>query len=136
MSEKESNVRPWKAKSLMLHGKGFFRGEGKHWSSEVAWALVLYIPEEDDIRIRRKWPQRAKDGNKAWVQPVFSKKTRKRFKTFARGAYLRKYKRSGAAGGDDNEEELKGHCQELCKRCEELGHRCTQRKNRVRQQRA
>lgn len=94
-------------------------------------ALVRYIPEEDDIRIVKTWSQRPKDGHgSAWVKPFFSKKTRAQWKVWARDAYNRNYKRDGhVRDHDDDKEELKGHCQELCERCQERGI-CVQRRTR------
>jgi hypothetical protein len=125
MSEEETSfVRDWKPRSIVLRGKAFFRGQEKSWSSEVSYALVLYNPETNTISMRKKWPQRCKDGSQAWVQPGFPKKTKKKFLKWAREAYLRKYKPSGT-GQETDETYLKGHIEEHCKMCKERGRLCT-----------
>ncbi len=77
VEEESTFVRSWKPRAIVLRGKGFFRGARKTWSSEVAYALVRYNPEEDTISLRKRWPQRCQDGNQAWVHPGFPKKTQK-----------------------------------------------------------
>lgn len=125
--EKESYVRDWKSRGIVLRGKAFFRSGGKSWSSELAYALVHYDPHSDTITLRKKWPQRSTDGSTAWVHPNFPKKTQKLFLQWAREAYLNRYKRSrGEQGNGDSR--LKGHRQDLCKMCEERGRLCILKK--------
>lgn len=56
--EEPSNARPWKPREIVLRGKAFFRGKTKSWSSELAYARVKYDPVDDEISLRRRWPQR------------------------------------------------------------------------------
>lgn len=117
MKEEElSYVRPWKARPLRLRGKGFFRG----WSSEVSYGLILYQPTKDTIKVLKRWPQQA-IGNPNWVYPHFPKKTKEKFLSWAREAYLNRYKRHKRSR---QRRKLVGHREDLCKMCEELGHRC------------
>lgn len=126
--EKESYVRGWKPRGIVLRGKAFFHGrEGKSWSSELAYAVVHYDPQTDTIKLGKKWAQRCNDGSTTWVQPKFAKKTWKLFLKWAREAYLNHYKRSGGGQGS-SDARLKGHRQDLCKMCQEKGHLCILKK--------
>ena len=122
-------VRDWKPRAIMLRGKGYFRGASQTWTSELAYALVLYDPRDDKISVRKRWTQRSKDGDPTWVRPGFDKKTKKRWLKWAREAYLNHYKGSGQ-GREQDDPVLKGHEQDLCERCEELGYSCNQRRRR------
>jgi hypothetical protein len=131
--EKESYVRDWKARGLVLRGKGFFRSEGKSWSSELAYVRVHYDPQTDTIKLRKRWPQRSTDGSETWVHPNFHKKTQKLFLKWARDAYLNRYMRSGGGQGSSNAR-LKGHRQDLCSMCQEKGRLCILKKGEMQEE--
>lgn len=123
--EEDSFVRPWKARPLRLKGKARFGGR---WSSELAWAVVLYKPRDDDIVFLHSWKQGSKDDDKMWVKPFFPPASYERLLSYARQRYLDGYKKLPRK--EDTIAELKDHRQDLCEMCKELGHACNDRKGK------
>ena len=131
MSEEEqSNVRPWKARPLVLHGKAKFRSakDKKGWSSELGWARVLYKPKKDKIVFLHCWKQGPKDAKKQkdkteWVKPIFLPKAYESMLRYARQRYLDRYKKTNGKK-KKAKPMLKGHMPHLCEMCKELGTSC------------
>lgn len=129
MSEKpETPAR--RAKPVRLHAKAFFRSGDKRWSSELGWAVVLYIPGEDDIKIKHSWGQRAKESDdNAWARPIFPKKSREYFLRVSRRLYEDGYPRRHRPQ-DEAAPKLKGHLPQGCQLCKQLGRSCIERQTR------
>lgn len=109
---------------LVLHAKATFRTEdGKQWSSELAWARVVYRPQKDNIAIIHRFGQRPKGASalEPWALPHFPKSSVRQMEDYARRVYNGEI---DSRGGKDGKGHLKGHHRELCQRCTELGRSC------------
>lgn len=121
MVQRKKNKTP----VLLVHAKGFFQAStGARWTSELAWARIVYKPAQDRIIIIEKFGQKpvggSSTGDAEWVDPVFSKQAIERMTDFARRVYNGV---SGSTSGGDKPK-LKGHRQDLCKRCTTQGRPC------------
>ena len=109
-----------KARPLKLHARAIFHG----WSSELAWARVLYKPKKDHIVFLHMWKQqkRGDDESGAWVNPRFPPDSVKRLLDYARRMYEEGYPKGD--GGEKERGKLKGHARRHCEMCIELGAPC------------
>ena len=105
-------VRSWKPKPITIHEKANF---GKKWTSDLAWARVLYKPKTDKIIFIKTWKQCSKN-NKTWIQPYFPQESYDKLLSYARKRYLENYARS-SKNDKSKLNKLKGHCSELCEMC-------------------
>jgi hypothetical protein len=126
----QSSCRP---RPLKLHAKASFGA----WSSEMAWAEVLYIPKKDRIIFIHTWRQSVKtssacdsDGKAPiWIKPHFSPASVKRLTDTARRMFENGYRRSSSHRNEPMPT-LRGHSQTNCERCLELKHACNERSKR------
>lgn len=109
-----------KAKPLTLSAKAYFDG----WSSQVAWAKVLYKPNTDKIVFLKTWGQKKKsEAEGEYRKPRFPKKSYLQLLNYARRMYEAGYKRSVGVSSEVKRT-AKGHEQKYCERCKELRRPC------------
>jgi hypothetical protein len=63
---------------LNVHGKGHFRVQGGGWTSELAWARIVYQPNKDEIQFIKVYKQRHKTKD-LWAKPWFDDEQCDRF---------------------------------------------------------
>ncbi len=109
-----------------VFAKASFRANGQAcWTSEVAWATVIYLPQQDEIRFQRVFKQKHATSD-LWAKPWFDERAIEHLLEHAR----RKFdaKRHGRTGhgptGPVGGGRLRGHKSQLCERCIELGRHC------------
>jgi hypothetical protein len=98
---------------------------GKRWSSDVAWARVLYKPASDKIVILERTGQRPTDYDEdtEWAKPRFPDESMERLLQYARRCYEVGYERPGNQPAS-KKKPLKGHKSELCEMCQKRGGSC------------
>lgn len=104
-----------------VHSKAKFNHHEKPWTSEMAWAKVIYDSLRDEIRVIKVYEQRCKDCD-GWVKPYFNPKSMKDLKEKARTKY------QGVKMPVTSSGRLKDHKTEMCGRCRELGYSCRERR--------
>ncbi len=109
-----------------VFAKASFSADGQaRWTSEVAWATVIYFPQQDEIRILHVFKQKHAT-SELWAKPWFDERALERLLEHARRKY--EAKRSGTTRhgptGPVGGGHLRGHKMQLCERCLELGRLC------------
>ncbi len=122
-----------KVKPVVLYAKAFFPGKTGTWSSQLGWAEIIYVPDNDGgrIKLRKRWQQRAKGGSPEWVSPRFPRKSRSYFLRVAKRFYEEGYPKKKRVQSD-NAVELKGHIPDLCKMCMTKGRPCNDKSHKGR----
>lgn len=107
---------------LVVRAKGKFTTKDKTWSSELAWARIVYLADRDEFYFVKTFQQQAEGGgDPPWAHPHFSRKACNAILAYARSvANGERTRRDGVDGGL----RLKGHRAAKCERCMHLGHSC------------
>ncbi len=113
--------REKKPHPLVVRSKAFFSYHGHNWSSEVAWAKIIYRPNTDTIAFLYRWEQKLTGVDNSWSMPHFPRKSVQRLLEYARRVY---YEGHRSSEQPSQPRILRNHRRDDCKRCQELGRPC------------
>eukprot|EP01089_Gocevia_fonbrunei_P010286 TRINITY_DN22937_c0_g1_i1.p1 TRINITY_DN22937_c0_g1~~TRINITY_DN22937_c0_g1_i1.p1 ORF type:complete len:106 (+),score=6.95 TRINITY_DN22937_c0_g1_i1:26-319(+) len=63
-NNKSTKHKPLKVFTYKGRAKGKFSAPGDSWSSSTAWCILLYYPQDDQIRIVKTFYQRSAKNNR------------------------------------------------------------------------